>query len=68
MLKIKPLQIFMNFYQQSNYKVGASENKLKLDTKLNINELFAKNYLINTSGKDIQVSIKISLFEKLIKS
>jgi len=46
------------FYEKSNYKVGASENKLKLDTKLNKKELFDKNYLINTSGKDIEVSIK----------
>ena len=33
------------FYEQSNYKVGASENKLQLDINLNKKELFKKNYL-----------------------
>ena len=33
------------FYEQSNYKVGASENNLQLDIKVNKKELSNKNYL-----------------------
>ena len=57
------------FYEQSNYKVGASENNLQLDIKLNKKELFNKNYLENNSDKNAQLSVKnFQLFEKLIKS
>jgi len=37
---------------------------LKLDSKVNIKELFDKNFLINTSGKDIKVSIKNFVYLK----
>ena len=56
------------FYEQSNYKVGASENYLQLDIKVNKKELSNKNYLKNTSDKNTQLSIKkFRLFEKLTK-
>ena len=57
------------FYQQSNYKVGASENNLQLDIKVNKKELSKKIYLENTSEKHDPLSIKnFRFFEKLIKS
>ena len=57
------------FYEKSNYKVGASENKLQLDIKVNKKELFNKNYLENTSDKNNQLSIKkFLLFKKQTKS
>ena len=56
------------FHEQSNYKVGASENKLRLDSKVN-KKLFDKNYLTNTSDKHAQLSIKkFILLIKLTKS
>ena len=55
------------FYEQSNYKVGASENNLQLDIKVNKKEQVKKIHLENTSDKDVQLSIKkFWLFEKLI--
>jgi hypothetical protein len=57
------------FYEQSNYKVGASENNLQLDIKVNKKKLSNKNYLENTSDKYAQLSIKkFLLCEKLTKS
>ena len=57
------------FYEQSNYKVVASENNLQLDIKVNKKKLSNKNYLENTSEKYAQLSIKkFSLFEKLTRS
>ena len=38
------------FYKQSNYKVGASENNLQLDIKVN-EELFTDNYLEKNSER-----------------
>jgi len=56
------------FYEQSNYKVGASENYLQLDIKVKRKELSNKNYLKNNSDKNTQLSIKkFRLFEKLTK-
>ena len=56
------------FYEQSNYKVGASENILKLDINLNKKEFFKINNLENNLDKDNQLSIKkFRLFEKLTK-
>ena len=56
------------FYQQSNYKVGASENNMQLDIKVNKKNLSNKNYLENNSYKNDQLSIKkFRLFEKLTK-
>ena len=57
------------FYEQSNYKVGASENNLQLDIKVIKKKLSNKNYLENTSEKYAQLSIKkFSLFEKMTRS
>ncbi len=56
------------FYEQSNYKVGASENILKLDINLNKKEFFKINHLENNLDKDVQLSIKkFRLFEKPTK-
>ena len=71
-VKNKKIKTFSNmhqfFYEQSNYKVGASENNLQLDLKVNKKELFNKNYLENNSYKNDQLSIKkFRLFEKLTK-
>ena len=71
--KNKKIKIISNmhefFFEQSNYKVGASENNLQLGIKLNKKELFNKNYLENNSDKHAQLSIKKFLvFEKLTKS
>ena len=41
----------MIFYEQSNYKVGASENNLKIDINKDKEELFNKNYFENNSEK-----------------
>ena len=57
------------FYEQSNYKVGASENNLQLDIKVNKKELSNKNYLEKNAEENPQLSIKkFRLFEKLKKS
>ena len=57
------------FYEQSNYKIGASEHNMQLEFKSNERELFIKNYLENTSDKNAQLSIKkFRLFERLKKS
>tara|TARA_A100001035_G_C27340233_1_gene302473 strand:+ start:251 stop:466 length:216 start_codon:yes stop_codon:yes gene_type:complete len=57
------------FYEQTNYKVGASENNFQLDIKVNNKELSKKNYLENTSDKYAQLSIKkFCFFEKLTKN
>ena len=57
------------FYEQSNYKVGASENNLQIDIQVNKKEQLSKNYLENTSDKKGQLSIKqFRLFDKLTKT
>ena len=54
------------FYEQSNYKIGASENNMQLEIKYK--ELLKKYYLENTSEKNIQLSSKkFLLFRKLTK-
>ena len=57
------------FYEQSSFKVGASENNLQLDIRLNKKELLNKNHLDDNLEKDTQLSIKkLRLFEKLSKN
>ena len=57
------------FYEQSNYKVGASENNFQLDIKVNKKELINNNFLEKTSEKYTLVSNKKFWFlEKLTKS
>ena len=57
------------FYEQSSIKVGASENNLKLNLRLNKKELFNKNHFENTLDKDTKLSIKeFWLFKKHTKN
>ena len=46
------------FYEQSNYKVGASENKLQIDINENREELFNNYYFENNSEKYDSLSNK----------
>jgi hypothetical protein len=50
------------FYEQSNYKVGASENNLQIDINENREELFNNYYLENNSEKYDSLSNKKFLF------
>jgi len=57
------------FYEQSNYKVGASENNFQCNIKLKDKELITNNYLEITSEKFTSASNKkFRLFEKLTKN
>ena len=72
-LKNKKIKTISNihefFFEQSNHKVGASENNLQLDINVNNKELSKKIYFENTSEKHAQLSIKkFRFFEKLTKS
>ena len=68
--KIKTISnIHEFFYRQSNYKVGASENNLQLDIKVNQRELFNNKCMENTSEKYSSLSNKrFWFFKKLTKS
>ena len=50
------------FYEQSNYKVGASENNLQIDIDKNSEELFNNYYFENNSEKYDSLSKKQFLF------
>ena len=50
------------FYEQSNYKVGASENNLQIDINKNREELFNNYYFENNSEKYDSLSNKKFLF------
>ena len=54
------------FYNQSNYKIGASENKMQLFIKANEKELITNNYLAKPSAE--KSSISNSKFRMLKKS
>ncbi len=57
------------FYEQSNYKVGASENNLQLDINLKKEELLNNYYFENNSEKyDSLSNKKFLFFEKIIKN
>ena len=57
------------FYEQSNYKVGASENNLKIDIKVNGQEFISNNHIENSSETYYSISNKeFRFFEKLPKS
>ena len=57
------------FYQQSNYKVGASENNLRKDINVNREELFNNYNFENNSEKYSSLSNKkFLLYEKLTKN
>ena len=50
------------FYEQSNYKVGASENNLRIDIAEDREELFNNYYVENNSKKYDSLSNKKFLF------
>jgi len=57
------------FYEQSNYKVGASENNLQIDIDKNREELFNNYYFENNSEKyDSLSNKKFLLFEKIAQN
>jgi len=57
------------FYEQSNYKVGASENNLQIDIDENREELFNNFYFANNSEKyDALSNKKFLLFERITKN
>ena len=57
------------FYEQSNYKVGASENNLEIDINENKEELFNNYYFENNSEKyDSLSNKKFPLFENRTKN
>ena len=56
------------FYEQSSYKVGASENNLQLDIDENREELFNNYYFENNSEKyDSLSNKKFLFFEEITK-
>ena len=57
-------KIHQFFYEQSNYKVGASENNLQIDNAENREELFINYYFENNSEKYDSLSNKKFLFFK----
>ena len=57
------------FYEQSNYKVGASENNLQIGIDLNREELFNNYYFENNSETyDSLPNKKFLFFEKITKN
>ena len=68
--KIKNISHLHEFYyQQSNYKIGASENNLELEIKFIEKELGTNYFIDNTSKKFNLLTIKnFRFFEKLIKN
>ena len=57
------------FYEQSNYKIGASENNMQLDIKLNKKELIINNDLDNISESySLAFNKKFNLLKKFTKS
>ena len=56
------------FYEQSNYKVGASENNLQIDINKNREALFNNYYVENSYAKyDSLSNKKLLFFENLSK-
>ena len=68
--KIKNIsKIHEFFYEQSNYKVGASENNLQLEIKVNEKQLITNNYFKKSSDQYTSTSHKkISFINKLPKA
>ena len=57
------------FYEQSNYKVGGSENNLQIDINENRKELFNNYYFENNLEKyDSLSNKKFLFFEKITKN
>ena len=68
--KIKNIsKIHEFFYEQSNYKVGASEKNLELEIKVNEKQIITNNYFKKSSEKFTSTSRKkISFINKLTKN
>ena len=68
--KIKSISnIHEFFYEQSNYKVGASENNLTQGITVNQKELITNNYLEKSSVNFTSASNKkLSFFKRITKS
>ena len=68
--KIKSISnIHEFFYEQSNYRVGASENNVTQSIKLNQKEQITNNYLENSSINFSSISKKeLSFFKRIYKS
>ena len=68
--KIKNIsKIHEFFYEQSNYKVGASENNLQIDINENREKLFNNYYFKNNSEKyDSLSNKKFTFFGKIAKN
>jgi hypothetical protein len=68
--KIKKISnVHEYFYEQSNYKIGASENNFQLNTKIKKETLITSNYPKNISEKYTSISNRNNrFFEKLIQS
>ena len=67
--KITPISnIHEFFYSQSNYKIGASENNMQLDLKINKKELIFNNYLDNILEESSGFNQRFTLFKKFTKS
>ncbi len=57
------------FYEQSNYKIGGSENNLQIEIDKSREELFNNYYIEKNSAKyDTLSNKKILFFEKITKS
>jgi len=56
------------FYEQSNYKVGASENNLQIDIKEDRDELFNNYFENNSETYDSLSNKKFLFFEKITKN
>ena len=57
------------FFEQSNYKVGASENNLQIDSDENREKLFKNYYFENNSKKyDLISNEKFLFLEKITKN
>ena len=62
----KSSKIHEFFYEQSNYKVGASENNLQIDVNQNREAIFNNYYFENNSEKyDSLSNKKFIFFEKI---
>ena len=62
-------KIHQFFYEQSNYKVGGSENNLQIDINENSEELFNNYYFENNSEKyDSSSNKKFLFFAKITKN
>ena len=65
----KSSKIHEFFYEQSNYKVGASENNLQIDIDKNREVLFNNYYFENNSEKyDSLSNKKFLFFEKIVQN